>query len=219
MDQSTLVTRVANRLNIDSNDPLYASLDEFVNEGIHYLETSSPEGYGWMRQTVTLTTTASTASYTFAVLGALPATDITVMKVLDASILYQSDVWEPLDLINPETAILSYGDTNTGFPEAWFVEGSTFYLYPTPNAAYSVRVRVVAMEPDLGGGGSTPVMPVVFHQAIIDAACLVAYQQLQDVNRMDIMERKVEKHIERMKRYGSQYAAAPRITVRDPLVI
>lgn len=219
MDQSTLVTRLANRLNIDSNDPLYANLDEYVNEGIHYLETASAEGFPWMRQTITLTTTANTRSYTFATLGALASPAVTVSKILDLSALYSTTVYMPLDLINPETGDLYYGSTTTGFPEAWFAEGQTLYIYPTPAAAYSIRVRAVYTETDLGGSSSTPIMPVVFHGGIIDAALLVAYGQLQDVNRMDIQERKVEKWVDRMKRYGSEYAASPKITVRDPLDI
>jgi hypothetical protein len=218
VDQSTFVTRIANRLNIDSNDPMYASLDEYVNEGLHYLETSSAEGYPWYRQTVPLTLTANQRDYSFATIGALTSNTVSVSRINDVSVLYQSDQWIPLDLINPETADMTYGNTGTGIPEAWYAEGQTLFVYPSPNSAYSTRVRVNTVEADLGGEGSSPVLPIVFHQAVIDAALLVCYQQLQDVQRMDIQERKVEKWIERMKRYGGEYARAPKVTVRDPLL-
>lgn len=217
MDQSTFVSRLASRLNIDSSASIYASLDEYVNEGLHYLETAAPEGWPWYRQTLTLTTTASDNTYTFSTLGALITPNVSVSRVIDCTVLYQSSYYFPLDLINPEDATRMYGSTQTGIPEAWYAEGSTLYLYPTPAAAYTMQVRVVYMEPDLGGTTSTPVLPTVFHQAVIDAALLVAYQQLQDANRMEQQEKKVAGHITRMKRYGAQYSAAPRITVRDPL--
>jgi hypothetical protein len=219
VDQSTFVTRIANRLNIDSSDPLYASLGDFVDEALHYLETSSAEGYPWYRQTVTLTTTANDRDYAFSELAALTTGTVGVSRINDVSVLYQTNQWIPLDLINPETADMTYGDTRTGIPEAWYAEGQTLYLYPTPNAAYSTRVRVNVVEADLGASTSSPVLPVVFHQAVIDAALLVCYQQLQDVQRMDIQERKVEKWVDRMKRYGTEYARAPKVTVRDPLNI
>ena len=217
MDQSTFVTRVAARLNIDSSDPMYPFLDEYVNEGLHYLETASPEGFPWMTQTVTLTTVANDRDYTFAALGLLTSNSASVTRVKDCSILYMGTQWVALDLINPESADLEYGDSRGSLPQAWFAEGQTLYLYPTPDAAYSVRVRCVTVEPDLGGAASTPVLPVVFHQAVIDAALLVCYQQLQDSSRMETTQGKVDQWVDRMKRYGAEYANAPRVTVRDPL--
>jgi hypothetical protein len=217
VDQSTFVSRAASRLSITSDDPIYSSLSDYVDDAIHYLETAAPEGWPWMRQTLTLTTTANTGSYTFATLGALATPDVEVSRVVDCSVLYQSNYYFPMDLINPEDATRSYGSTATSIPEAWYAEGATLYLYPTPNAAYTVHVRVIAAESDLGGGSSTPTLPVVFHNAVIDTTLLFAYQALQDDKRMASQERQVERWVEKMRRYGAEYSAAPRITVRDPL--
>ena len=219
MDQSTFVSRLASRLNITSSDPLYQSLDEYINEGLHYLETTADEGYPWYRQRLTLTTTANTQTYSFATLGALASPAVTINKILDVSVLIQSSVYQPLDLINWESADLNYGTTNTDLPSAWLAEGRTLYLFPIPDAAYTVKVRAVGMENDLGGSTSTPVLPTFFHTAVIDAALLIAYQQLQDVNRMEVQQRRVDEWVARMKRYGNEYASAPRITVRSPLWI
>jgi hypothetical protein len=219
VDQSTFVSRLAGRLNITSSDSLYSSLDEYVNEALHYLETTADEGYPWYRQRLTLTTTASTQEYSFDTIGALATPDITVSSILDCAILIQSTVYQPLDLVNWETADQSYGAQNTDLPVAWLAEGRTLYLFPIPDAAYTVKVRVVGMENDLGGSTSTPVLPTYFHSAVIDAALLIAYQDLQDVNRMDVQQRRVDEWVSRMKRYGNEHASAPRMTVRDPLWI
>lgn len=214
MDQSTFVTRLSKRLNITSSDPLYAQLDEYVNEALHFLETSSAEGYPWYRNRFALTTTAGDNDYPFTTIS----TTYTITKILDCDVLVQDSVYEPMDLVNAETSTQWYGSVvNRSKPEAWFAEGQTLYIYPIPDAAYTVRVRATVMEPDLGGSSSTPILPVVFHQAVIDAALLVAYQELQDVNRMDVQNRKVEQWVTRMKQYGAEYASAPRILVRDPL--
>lgn len=217
MDQSTFVTRLAGRLNITSSDPLYASLDEYVNEAFHYLEGTADEGYPWYRQRLSLTTTSGTQTYSFDTIGALATPDVTVSKILDCSVMPTSTVIQPMDLINWETADIRYGTTNTGTPDAWLAEGRTLYLFPTPDAAYTVKVRVVHAENDLGGSGSTPVLPTFFHSAVIDAALLIAYQQLQDVNRMETQQRRVDEWVQRMKRYGAEYIAAPKVTVRDPI--
>lgn len=217
MDQSTLIARVAGRLNIDSNDPIYTSLTSYVDEGLHYLESSAPDGWPWMRRTLTLTTTASTQEYTFSTLGALVTPNITVGKILDCRVLRQSTFYEAMDLINPNTVDVHYGSTVTGFPEAWYVEGQTLSIYPNPDAAYTVKVRVVYTETDLGGGSSTPVLPVVFHGAIIDAACLIAYQRLQDTGRVEEQRRLIEDWVQKMRRYGQEYASAPHVMVREAL--
>jgi hypothetical protein len=217
VDQSTFVTRTAARLNIDSNDPLYDTLDELADEALHYLEASAPEGWPWMRRTLTLTTTANVSEYTFATLGALATPDVTVSRILDCSVLYQTSYYFPMDLINPEDATRMYGSTATGIPETWYAEASTLYLYPTPNDALTLKVRVVANEASLGASTSTPVLPVVFHGAVIDTMMLLSYQSLLDDKRVALQEAKVERWVERMRRYGAQYSASPRITVRDPL--
>lgn len=216
MDYATLQSRVLGRLNTDSADPVAANVGYWVNDALHYLESTSAEGYPWMRQTITLTTTANDRDYTFTQLGALTSNGATINKILDASILSQS-VYLPLDLINDETSTLYYGGTTAGTPEAWFAEGQMFYLYPTPASADTVRLRVTAIEPDLGGSTSTPVIPTVFHGAIIDAALVEAYQTLQDQARLQQQEKKVDEWIIRMRKYGAEYASAPKITVRDPL--
>ena len=217
MDQSTFISRVAGRLNMDSSDPAYSSITGYVDEGLHWLETAAPEGWPWMRRTLTLTTTASTGEYSFSTLGALVTPSVGVSRILDCKILYETTIYKPMDLISPETADVFFGSTTTDFPEAWYAEGQTLYLYPTPDAAYTVKVRVVYTETDLGGGSSTPVLPVVFHGAVIDAALMTAYQRLQDTARVEEQRRLLQDWIERMRRYGSEYAAAPKITVRDPL--
>jgi hypothetical protein len=209
VDQSTLVSRVATRLNIDSNDPLYASLDEFVNEAIHHLETSNPDGYQWMRATVT--TTVTTASYTFSQINA----DATIAKVLSVRVL-DSSAWLPLNFCGPDEIQQLYpSNDRTGTPEAYYVEGSTVYLYPTPDTSYTVQIRVLNTEPDLGGASSTPSIPVVFHTAIIDCALLFAYQSLADDRRVALQEQRVATHVQRMRTFGQQYDPAPRIRVRE----
>ena len=217
MDQSTFVTRVAGRLNMDSNDPAYSSLTGYVDEGLHWLETAAPEGWPWMRRTLTLTTTIGVQEYSFATLGALVTPSVAVSRINDVTVLRDSTVYMAMDLISPETADNYYGATATRCPESWYAEGQSLWVYPSPDAAYTMKVRVVYTETDLGAGASTPVLPVVFHGAVIDAAMLIAYQRLQDTARIEEQRRLLQDWIERMRRYGNEYAAAPRIMVRDPL--
>ncbi len=199
---------------MSTGDPAAGLVDEYVNEALHYLETAAPDGWPWMRQSITLSTTASTDSYTFATIGAVPATDVTVSKILSGKIL-RSTVYVDLTMMSPAEAVEVYPSTTAGVPEAFFVEGSTLYLYPTPDAVYSIVLRVVTTEPDISVSTVSPILPAVFHSAVVDTACLIYYEQLQDSPKMAMLEQKVDRHIKRMREYGRQYPAAPKIKVRD----
>jgi hypothetical protein len=213
VDYSTLQSRTLSRLNIGSSDPVASLADEYVNEGLHYLETAAADGWPWYRRTVAWTTTTGVSSISFSTLGTTAG--YAVEKILGLRILRTGSVYNPLRLMSPEEAVDVYPSTQNRPPEAWFVEGQTIYLYPTPDAAYTIQVRVVIGETDLVGTTSTPLMPVVFHTAIVEAAALLYYQTLQDSGRTDLQEKKVGMWISRMRSYGREYQSAPRIRVRD----
>lgn len=215
MNFGELKTRVLARLATDSNDPVSGNADEYVNEGIHYLETMAPDGWPWMRQEVTMTT--SVAAYTFPQLGTLTTSTLAVAKILSVKVLNGS-YWQPLDFCTIDEADQMYPNTSrTGPPESYTVDGNTVTLYPTPDTSYTTKIRVVTVEPDMTGSSSTPVLPTHFHGAIIDAACVVAYGELQDDKRMELYEGKVSRWIDRFRRYGNQAEASPRIKVREHL--
>lgn len=213
MNYGEIQTRVLRRLAATSDDPVADDVDDYVNEGIHYLETMSPDGWPWMRQTVTMTTT--TEAYTFTQLATLTTGTVNIAKVLSIRLL-NSTYWQQLDFRTVDEAQQLYpSDTQTGPPEAFSVDGSTVTFYPTPDGSYTTEMRVVTIEPDLSASGSSPVLPSVYHGAIVDAACLVAYQSLQDDKRMELYEQKVNRWVDRFRRHGNQSEASPRIKVRE----
>ena len=208
MNKNTLITRVATRLNITSDDPLYTNLGDLVNEAIHYLDTASPDGWPWMRTTIT--TTISTQSYTFSSL----LTTSTIAKVLSVKTRATS-AWQPLTLRNQDELDQMYPTDNTGLPESFTVEGDSLYIYPAPDGDYQTKIRVVFSESDLVNDGDSPVLPASFHTGIVDAALLFAYQALADDRRAAAQEQRVAATVSRMRTYGTQYDPSPTIRVRD----
>lgn len=211
MNYSTLQSTVLARLNMSTSDPAAASIASDVNEAIHFIETLAPDGWSWTRGTYTFTTTANTASYTMSQISSSDS----INTVLDVQILRQSNYWQRLDLINPHEAELTYPQTNTGIPQAYFVDGTTLYIYPTPDAAYQTKVRATKYEPDLTGGGSSPVMPTVYHSAIVEATLTIVYERLQDTTRLGLAQSRLDQWLQRMRVSQSKYQGAPRITVRE----
>lgn len=209
MDRSTLIARVAARLNITSDDPLYADLGDLINEAIHYLDTSSPDGWPWMRTTIN--TTVTTGTYTF---SQLAGTTSTVAKILSAKVK-DGDTWQILRFRNQDEIDQLYPTDDAGLPESYAVDGGQVGIYPPPDGTYQLRLRVVFSENDLSAGTDTPVMPESFHTGIVDAALLFAYQSLADTQRVTLQEQRVIAMLQRMRTYGIQYDPSPTIRVRQ----
>lgn len=209
MNKGTLVTRVAARLNITSDDPFYAYLPDIVNEAIHYLDTASPDGWPWMR--TTLNTTVTVGSYTFTQLA---GTTSTIAKVLSAK-LKDGDTWQVLRFRNQDEIDQLYPTDDTGLPESYTVDGGNVGIYPPPDGSYPLRLRVVFSENDLSNDLDSPVLPAAFHTGIIDAALLISYQALADDRRAAAQEQRVAATVSRMRTYGIQYDPSPTIRVRE----
>lgn len=212
MDYSTLQARVLNRLgNMSSGDPVASLTDEYVNEALHLIETAVPNGWPWMRTYVNFTTTVNTASYAFSAISST----VSVSKILDVKFIAQSGYYQPLQLIGAEEADQNYPSSISGLPESFYAEGQTLYIYPTPDSAYSVRARVTYTEPDLSFSTATPVLPTVFHSAIVEGALSLMYETLQDTNRLAASQARFDQWIDRMRKYGPEYEGAPRVRVRE----
>lgn len=211
MDYGTVQTRVLNRLNTSSTDPIATVVDEYVNEALHYLEMAAPGGWPWMRATYTLTTTSGTAGYAFSTISNSPV----LAKIIEVRFLNGSSVYIPLKSISIEEAHQLYPVNTNGLPEAWAVEGRTLYIFPTPNGAYTTQVRAVFTETDLGGSTSTPVLPVVYHSAWVEQALLLAYETLQDNAMVEATQSRLNRLLSQMRTHGYERQPSTGVRVRD----
>ncbi len=215
MNYTQLQSRLLTRLSMDSTDPAAADAGALINEGLHELETAVGNGWPWMRVRYETVLSTSADAYTFEDLTGNPSIDIS--KILDISVLYQSSYWQKLDFVSPTEAEQQYPLDFTGPPEAWYGEGSQVWMYPQPTAGSTVRVRALTVEPDLSATTDTPVMPTWYHGAIVEAACAIFYETLQDTAKLQATQARVDRWVDRMKRYGPQTQTAPRVAVREPL--
>ncbi len=215
MDFAALKARVLTRLSMDSTDAAAADAGNLVNEGLHELETAVGPGWPWMRAKYEVTLSTSADSYTFADLTG--ETTLSISKILDITTLYQTTYWQKLDFVSPTEAEQQYPVEFTGPPESWYGEGGQVWLYPQPTAGTTVRTRALTVEPDLSGSSDTPIMPSWYPGAIVEAALCLYYETLQDTAKLQATQARVDRWVDRMKRYGPQTATAPRVAVREPL--
>lgn len=211
MNFGTLKTRLTARLSMGSSDPAYTDAGNLINEGLHLVETAHPAGWPWLRRTQTFTTTASAASYAF---SAIDST-YTIMKVLDVKVAYQT-VYQALDPMAPDEAARTFvGTTATDVPRYFYAEGQTLYLYPTPNSTYTTVLRSVVSEPELTSDTASPIMPSAFHTAIIAAALVLYYEELQDTTRMTAAGQRLDSWIKRMEAFSREVGPPPRVRYRS----
>lgn len=215
MDFTTLKSRVLTRLSMSSTDPAASDAGSLVNEALHELETAVGNGWPWMRRRYETTLSTSADAYTFADLTG--EATLSISKILDISTLYQSNYWQKLDFISPTEAEQQYPTEVTGPSEAWYGEGGQVWLYPQPVAGSTFRVRALTVEPDLTADSDEPILPSWFHGAVIEAAAAIYYETLQDTAKLQATQSRVDRWVDRMKRYGPQTATSPRVAVREPL--
>jgi hypothetical protein len=214
VDYAALQARVLASLASDSNDPIADSCGDFVNDAIHFLESAATEGWPWCREPLSVSLTADTDRYTFSTLS----TTTSIIKILSARIEGDDGSLIPLEFRSIDEADSLYQSTNwTGQPSSFSVDGSTLILYPIPDGTYTCQLRIVFSEPDLSDSTDTPIMPSVFHRAIVDQTLAIMYGALQDDKREALFEQKTDTWVQRMRRYGNQYEASPKIRVREPL--
>lgn len=210
MDYSTVQTRVLNRLNSSSTDPIALVVDEYTNEALHYLEMAAPQGWPWMRGTYSLSLTSGTATYAFSTISSSPV----LAKINEVRFL-NGTTYVPLKLLSFEEAHQLYPVTTSGLPEAWSTEGRTLYIWPTPSANYTASVRAVFTETDLGGSTSTPTLPVVYHSAWVEQTLLLVYETLQDDAKMEMTQKRLNRLLTDMRTHGYEHAGGTGVRVRD----
>lgn len=117
----------------------------------------------WKLQQITITTVAGTASYTI-------STDPAIIDIEQAAVVESSRDY-PLEVMrwrDYNSEILD--KTAAGRPDCIAVQRTTgnpvAYMYPVPDAVYSVRVLAVCRMKDYDTSASTPDFPVDFEKAM-----------------------------------------------------
>lgn len=214
MNLAAMRQRVLARMGTDSNDMLAANVDSWINDGIQYLGTVAANGFDWLKRTVTFTATSD--SYSFDQLSSYAGQP--VVKVLHVRVEIDG-TRRVLSPVPYEEAYIAYQVDTRGTPEVYAVTESRLFLFPTPpSSGVPLTVQVLVAEKDLVNDGDTPLMPVTYHGAIIDAALLLFYSALQDDRRMEVQEARVNRWVDRMLTSGSQDKMRMRVTVRNPLL-
>jgi hypothetical protein len=210
VNYGALQTAVLNRINMGTADPVAGNIGVYVNEGLQMVDAAHPNGWPWNRATVQFSTTASVATYSFDTI----TTSVTIARVHSAKVVADT-AWRALEVLSPEEADKFFVSTSeTGVPEAIWVEGATVEFIPSPAAVYTASLRVSLAEEELSGDTDTPRMPERFHGAIVAAATVCFYETLQDAGRAQAAAQRVDGWVARMRTAGRESGVLPRVHLR-----
>lgn len=192
MTFAQLRAAVRTRLGVPETDPQYtdAAVGDLVNSANHYLETE--HDWPWLETSEDLPTAVGTPTVTP---GATWVRSIDLR--ISADVLLSRRPIEELDFL---------AGTGAGEPRLWCVIGGQIALYPTPSAVITLKHRFVRSEPDLAANGDTPLVPSIWHSAIVEYSAFLSYRRGRDEDRAKAALAAYETWLAQMKRRANRYA-------------
>ena len=143
-------------------------ISEFVNESKQLVEDSW--GWGVLRTIETVATSNGTASYTLSNLNDRSRILQVIDDTNDAVLSQMSD-----ELFYRYTYV---GTTQSGNPSYFRLKNNEISFWPTPDAAYNIRVHAVQPQDDLGTATSTLKCPE--HIVVLGAYALAIAERGED---------------------------------------
>lgn len=97
------------------------------------------------------------------------------------------DKWQLIDVFDTRVydSNLKANTLERGLPTNYYRENKAIVMWPTPDAAYEIKIRYKITLADLAAGGSAPVIPQEWHEIILLGAAWRCYQRLGDMARKD----------------------------------
>ena len=186
-----------------------AALNDWINFAL--TEIALEDRWPWLEAQTTFTTVAGTNVYTLT-----PTTVRTVISVVDAN----GNAYDPAS--DRDLLIFSTGDDLVSqFSEdgKWFsAKAQQLRIAPTPSSAFVVTVSYISNEPRLLADIDSPLLPEVYHEAIIERAALEVVsrrnQVSSDSRKADMYMKNYNRLLMKMKREALRYvgpARTPRI--------
>lgn len=156
-------TAVNRRTGIAYDD---TALNELVNMVLN--DIAMEDDWPWLQATASLSQSAGTSSILAA---SLPTTARSFKSIIDTT---NGVVYDPTTIADVDGANSWYGTPPAQFGTGSFfaVLGMDIYLTPAMPAAGTLTIRYIQNEPTLSADGSSPLLPVGYHHAVVD---LVAY--------------------------------------------
>lgn len=94
---------------------------------------------------------------------------------------------------------------DVGIPRYFTMIGTSYYLYPTPDAAYTCPVYYTAVAETFTADGNTPLIPSRYHYALVRGAAAIGLDTENQEDRATTQQERFQEIIDRaMSKYRSE---------------
>lgn len=204
---ATMKSRIASEL---ARDDLTSQIASAISDAIAFHEVER----FWFNQTRTITfdTVSSQVAYTSSDNQYIPYI-IRLDRLFfdETGQIYDLDRYEPQDF-----EFISNNSTTTGRPTAYTYTDSTIRIWPTPDAAYSMRAYAHYKLTSISADGDTNAWTTEAEELIRTAAKLRIYLDVtKDYEAAAAMQAKIQPLIDRLSSETSSRLSTGRITPTD----
>ena len=197
---TTLREYVRAHLDLDDQDLTSTMLDAWANEASERI-TAKRQHWPFREAEWTFNTSNGVSAYDISSIGSGNIDEIGAL-VIDGD--------RVLEWVGPTLADTMHVSSSSSNPTYWTVRAAAIRLYPTPNAAETVRVVGWRKASDWVGSQGTPDFPTEFHNVIRNWMLGSAYLQQEDtelgITHLDMAEDELNKLA---RKYGDMPDAAP----------
>jgi hypothetical protein len=200
MTLAELRTAVRTRIGNPSTDGFFsdAQLNDLVNEALQAI--SIEDDWPWLQTSENIALVAGTAAYT-------PTAGWVRTKQL---FIQEGD---PLTFVSL-AEIDAYGIQNRGTPDVYTIYGDQVLVRPVPQVAATLIHQYNKSEPLITVDGTSPLMPVIFHYAIVAYAAHLAQKRQGDLAQADAELRDYKEWYKRMVSFRRRSQVPMRVRVR-----
>lgn len=188
------------RTGFDTQDSMITApvVNAALNDALHFIEVG--HDWPWLEASETLSTTAGTNYVT-------PGSTWTRTKALtisDGSLLTQI----------PMADFDARSSASSGQPGEYAIFAGKIYLYPNPDAVYSINHRFIQTESDLTTDDASPALPTSFLPALIELAASLILTRVRDEERANVARLRYQDWERVMTDNRRKYSAPTQVRVR-----
>jgi len=179
---TVLTARVRNRCNLPAADARVtdANLTDFINTAMH--DADEEFDWPWMERIEQISVTAGDNTY-----GVTNYKGTTSLTLVDPPSVLVRKPWKWLQRINDATL--------QGIPRFYTEDVDVIYIYPYPNAAFTLDHRYKTTLTELAAGSDAVQSPDWFDRIIVSQASYYVAQKLRDSEHYQMFQKSYKDQI------------------------
>lgn len=191
MDLDGFRTATEYRLGIPSGDSMFtdAVLNSLINTALRHIAAEAD--WDWLMGTEALSATNGVDTEALAA---------GYVRTINMSI----GEYPPLKQVTVDE--LDYMEGASGQPKFFSIVNGAAYFRPVPDGSYTIDHRYIKAESTLSNDTDTPLLPAVFHDAVVEYAAYLGFRRINEPTDAKEALESYQMWLAKMHGRGSRYA-------------